>query len=307
MRPAVGAAALLCCRGAQASPAASDIVPRDEIVALVRASPAAALARDKQGWLRLFAPGATVEDPVGTWEAAGTADLSKFWDAFIAPSVVNFTAVYQPDLVANASRCRRADCRAVVGRSVEITTTLETGAVVKVHPTLLYTVDTADGALAIRSLRTYWPLALQVTQLLGAGVKGFESMTEMGVSLAVHLGLVNTVTYFKGLVSGIFADGEAAVRSLCAAVNASDEDAFLRATGSAMVQWPAGNPLSPTEAWGMISLSTLRLRGEVHSAGFFSAAALSIDGPGSSDAAVVRLGFDPASKALATVEFFWDS
>ena len=46
---------------------------------------------------------------------------------------MNFTKVLQPDIVANYSECHINDCHAVVGRSVEITTTFPLdGAIVKV-------------------------------------------------------------------------------------------------------------------------------------------------------------------------------
>ena len=46
---------------------------------------------------------------------------------------MNFTKVLQPDIVANYCQCYINDCHAVVGRSVEITTTFPLeGAIVKV-------------------------------------------------------------------------------------------------------------------------------------------------------------------------------
>ena len=51
---------------------------------------------------------------------------------------INFTKVLQPDIVANYSQCYINDCHAVVGRSVEITTTFPLeGAIVKVSLTQL--------------------------------------------------------------------------------------------------------------------------------------------------------------------------
>lgn len=37
-------------------------------------------ASDKDGWLALFAPDATVEDPVGTDVRHGVAEIGEFWD-----------------------------------------------------------------------------------------------------------------------------------------------------------------------------------------------------------------------------------
>lgn len=37
-------------------------------------------ASDKEGWLALFAPDATVEDPVGTDVRHGVGEIGEFWD-----------------------------------------------------------------------------------------------------------------------------------------------------------------------------------------------------------------------------------
>ena len=61
--------------------------------------------------------------------------MNVFWDGLMEPTVtINFTKVLQPDFVANYSHCYINDCHAVVGRSVEITTTFPLeGAIVKVN------------------------------------------------------------------------------------------------------------------------------------------------------------------------------
>ena len=56
---------------------------------------------------------------------SGHEGLGQFYYGLISPTLlVNFTAVLQPDIVANSSQCYLQDCHAIVGRSVEITTTL---------------------------------------------------------------------------------------------------------------------------------------------------------------------------------------
>ena len=66
---------------------------------------------------------------------SGHEGLSMFWDGLMEPTVsINFTRILQPDFVSNFSKCYVNDCHAVVGRSVEITTTFPLeGAVVKVE------------------------------------------------------------------------------------------------------------------------------------------------------------------------------
>ena len=52
----------------------------DEIRATIESYVARFSAGDKEGWLDLFAPGATVEDPVGSDVRTGRDELGDFWD-----------------------------------------------------------------------------------------------------------------------------------------------------------------------------------------------------------------------------------
>ena len=55
---------------------------REHIVGVIEAYCRCETEKDKQGWLALFAPEATHEDPVGKLTNAGIKNIAAFWDSF---------------------------------------------------------------------------------------------------------------------------------------------------------------------------------------------------------------------------------
>ncbi len=65
------------------------MVATQDVYDVVRSSPAAVAAHDKEGWIALFDTDYVIEDPVG-WRPVRGGDISAFWDAFIAPNDIRF-------------------------------------------------------------------------------------------------------------------------------------------------------------------------------------------------------------------------
>lgn len=262
-------------------------VPRTEIVELVRNSPIMAGRHDKEGWIGLYAADASVEDPVGTGAQVGPENIGHFYDAFIAKNDVNFSTVFQPDVVSNASACESNDCHAYVGRSVEITTTLSTGLVVKVDPVLIYEVVGTVEGLRIGALRTYWPLMAEFGQVTSAGALGVETLAVMSASLLENLGLGGSTYYAKGIL-GVGAKGEKMTTALVDAVNADDASAFSALLSGVEVEAPIGVSSTVDEAWQLLAgpggLSVDRL----HAASDFVGMAVTLP---SGAAAALRVSF----------------
>lgn len=113
-----------------------------------RASMAAVAAGRKDEWLRLFAPDALVEDPVGPsfldpdGGHRGHQGIGAFWDGFIASiSGYHFEVA---DSFANGACCANV---------ATITTTMGDGTAMTIDCVLIYTVDEAG---LITSLRAHW-------------------------------------------------------------------------------------------------------------------------------------------------------
>lgn len=103
----------------------------------------------KEEWLALFAPDATIEDPVGpsfldpTGQGhRGTEEISKFWDVYVG--MIKEFRFHITDSFANGPSCANV---------AKITTTLEDGSTMDIECILIYTVDEAG---LIKSLRAHW-------------------------------------------------------------------------------------------------------------------------------------------------------
>lgn len=243
--------------------------------------------RDKEGWIGLYSDDASVEDPVGTGAQVGPEAIGHFYDAFIARNSVNFSRVFQPDVVSNASSCEPGDCHAYVGRSVEITTTLSTGLVVTVDPVLIYEVVGTPGGLRIGSLNTYWPLLAEFSQVTSQGALGVKTLAVMSASLLENLGVSGSLYYAKGIL-GVGEKGESMTNDLVDAVKANDNQAFAALLSHAEVEVPIGHPSSVADAWQLLAgpggISVDRL----HAASDFVGLAVTLP---SGAAAVVRVSF----------------
>ncbi|MEO5873736.1 MAG: nuclear transport factor 2 family protein [Streptosporangiaceae bacterium] len=104
---------------------------------------------DKQAWLKLFAPDALIEDPVGPsfLDPSGAGHrgqeaIGRFWDGYVG--LMKGFHVRTTDSFANGPSCANV---------AQITTTLDDGSTMTVDCVLIYTVD---GAGLITSIRAHW-------------------------------------------------------------------------------------------------------------------------------------------------------
>lgn len=128
---------------------------RQELLDAVQASPQAVAVHDKEGWLGLFAPGAVVNDPVGSSPHQGDDALSRFYDTFIAPNSVSFQVAH--DIVCGNEVLRDVTLEIQMSERVKL-----------LVPAHLRYVLTADAQ--IDGLYAHWELPQMVGQLLGKGI-----------------------------------------------------------------------------------------------------------------------------------------
>eukprot|EP00927_Polykrikos_kofoidii_P075754 TRINITY_DN72205_c0_g1_i1.p1 TRINITY_DN72205_c0_g1~~TRINITY_DN72205_c0_g1_i1.p1 ORF type:complete len:344 (+),score=43.76 TRINITY_DN72205_c0_g1_i1:74-1033(+) len=281
-------------------PASVATVPRSEILNVVRESPTKAGAHDREGWLDLYTPHASLEDPKGTGAMIGREMIGRFYDAFIADNLVKFTQVFYPDIVSNASRCEPTDCQATVGRFVEITTTLSTGLVVKVSPVLIYEVVGTPHGLRINSLRTYWPLMDEFTQVLRKGFTAVPALMAMSASLLKNLGFEGTISYARG-IWGVGNAGEDAMKKLVTSMNRRDMQEYLSALRNSECRVPFGTSVTCERAWALLIVNQYEI-GQVHAAGNEVGAALRCSA--SNQAVVLRLKF--GKNGIEQFDALWD-
>jgi hypothetical protein len=194
----------------------------DDLLSLIKQSPAHVAAHDRQAWLDLFADDATVEDPVGSAAALkrdGT--LAGFWDTFIAPHAIRFEV--KADYVQGDD----------VLRDVIIHTQMREGVSVQVPAYLLYRSQRYDGARRLVRMAAHWTLKQSKVQTSGPGVRAWLPMTAIFARMLRKMGPAWVWAYTASVWRGVGSHGVRAVRELARAVSAQDAAAlrslFVRA------------------------------------------------------------------------------
>ena len=184
------------------------------LLSVARESPARVAVHDRPGWLALFAQDAVVEDPVGAAahrrQDNPTDDpLGRFYDTFIGPNRIAM------DTRLDVVHTQRAE----VARDVIIHTQLASGLSIDVHAYLLYELKDERGLLRIARLAAHWELPQMSLQVLGSGLRGLWTMTQMTVRMLRVQGLGGTLGYMRAMTSGVFGRGRRVIEHLANALS----------------------------------------------------------------------------------------
>lgn len=204
-----------------------------ELLAAVEASPRAVAVHDRAAWVGLFAPGARVEDPVGSRPHIGQAAIERFYDTFIAPNGIAFRVEH--DVV----------CGSTVYRDLSIETTMSTGVTLRVPMHLRYDLERIDGVLRIRELHAHWELPVMIVQLLAAGVRGLAAAARLTPQLLGNQGVGGALGFARGFVRVGAAGKRAATRLIRDAACGDAEQVRAALTSDAVLEWPAGIAVDP--------------------------------------------------------------
>ncbi|MGV0793791.1 hypothetical protein [Mycolicibacterium sp. XJ1819] len=158
---------------------------RADVLATAARSPAAASARDRDGWVGLFTPGARVEDPVGSRPHWGPVAIGHFYDTFIGPRDVEYLP--DVDLVAGLTVIRDGVLRAGLGA-----VTLDVPIYIR------YVLQESDGELKIAALSAFWELPAMVGQFLRGGVAGVPAGLQLSGLLLANQGVLGTWGFLGG-------------------------------------------------------------------------------------------------------------
>ena len=208
---------------------------RDACLAAVEQSPAAVAAHDKSRWVALFAPGAVVEDPVGSRphhnDAADAVNgpIGRFYETFIAANTIRFHV--QHDIV----------CAGNVLRDLDIEIHMSPRVVVRVPMHLRYQLREVDGALRIAHLAAHWELAPMLRQQMQFGLASMVAGTKAFWRMLRYLGL-SGIAGFAEARKTVGEHGKAVVSDAVYAINSGDSEALGRLSMSgATLQWLAAD------------------------------------------------------------------
>jgi hypothetical protein len=278
----------------------------EELLELVSRSPAAVASHDKQAWLDLFSQLAVVQDPVGTAPHRRTAGdagaapeedpLGRFWETFIAPNRISFTA-YQDIVIGDE-----------VVRDVSIRSELPSGLSIEVPAYLLYRTTDEDGEARIDALMAHWELRSLLRQVISRGLAGLSTLIQLGWRMLKIQGAAGVLGYLQGISRGIAGRGQRAVRAFASALNARDEKTLvgLLDGDETLIEYPAGVGESAHE---FLTGAGRDLRIEVSgltSAGWWSSCAFHADRGEVTHRGVAFFEFNPKTRRIRSARFFWN-
>mmetsp|Transcript_7419 Transcript_7419/g.9723 ORF Transcript_7419/g.9723 Transcript_7419/m.9723 type:complete len:326 (+) Transcript_7419:145-1122(+) len=273
------------------------------LLELAKTSPILALKHDKEGWLKLFAKEASVQDPVGAPEHK---DLSIFWDTFIGPNEIVFDVTY--DWVDKP--------RKIVYRAVDIHITFPSGGV-QVQPVYLqYRYDDND---KLNALRAFWQMTKgypRMESVLTDSLKYSVGATSAFITVFKNFGLSWGWEYVKGLGAGMFSGGEACVANFFEAYNnrniAAMESTF--ATKKIVMTLPEGKSVAGDakevasaleETFNVVDIKV----GKVYNSGYRSAVMIDVKVDADNDYQMYKglAIFDIADKGSVTerIQIYW--
>ncbi len=241
----------------------------DDLLSLIKRSPAHVAAHDRQAWLDLFADDASVEDPVGSAVALkrdGT--LAGFWDTFIAPHAIRFEV--------------REDC--IQGddvlRDVVIHTQMRPGVSVQVPAYLLYKSQQQNGARRLARMAAHWTLKQSKVSTTGPALRAWLPMTAIFARMLRKMGPAWVWAYLASVWRGVGSHGVRSVRELARAVSAQDAAAVRALFVHAGAELRFGDLRTTSDA--LLSLlppgSQLSIEAPI-SAGWVTACRFRVEGP----------------------------
>ena len=218
---------------------------RSDVLATAERSPAAAGARDKNGWVGLFTADGRVEDPVGSQPHRGLGAIGLFYDTFIGPRHITYRA--DADIVTGSTVVRDGELDISMG-SVAL----------RVPVYIRYDVQEGGGGLKIAALSAFWELPAMVGQFLRAGVGGLPAGLQLSKALLVNQGPGGVLGYLGGL-RGTGPQGKRRIREFLDDARAGDEVAVRRWLGKgARVTSGDDIPLSTAELLSRIGTARPR-------------------------------------------------
>ena len=280
----------------------SNLDAREARIAAARKSPELANLHDRHGWLALYAPDASVEDPVGAPACAHNAfthskkkdDLECFYEAFIAP-VKSLRVEERRDVVVGDR----------VVRDVVLHVALPGGAQSAITAVLEYELVTTNGALLVRRMRAYWDAQANGRAVMKQGLRGQLASIFAGVNLFRAFGREGTMRYVNGTKQGVRREGAAKVEALAAALSSNDAHALdALATTDATVVLPGEAPRS-LRAFDARALG-LTLRPHLTS-GFVSVARVEARVDGSPVQGIAFVEFERETKRIERVRLYWET
>ncbi|ORM34116.1 ketosteroid isomerase family protein [Williamsia sp. 1135] len=159
---------------------------REQMLAVVERSPAAAGAHDRAAWVGLFTDDGIVNDPVGSRPHVGRGEIERFYDTFIGPRRITFHR--DVDVVCGRS----------VMRDVELEVEMSAKVTMRVPVHIRYDLREVGNQLRIERLAAYWELPGMIAQFLRSGIAAAPVATRLSVALMKNQGPRGALGFVEG-------------------------------------------------------------------------------------------------------------
>jgi hypothetical protein len=212
-----------------------------DILDAARSSLRAAGRCDRDGWLTLFTPDGRVEDPVGSRPHIGVDQLGAFYDTFIGPRQIGYSA--GAEIVSGSTVIRDLTLEVGMGPAVEMT----------IPVFLRYVVRESRGELKVAELQAYWELPPMIVQFARCGRRAAGPGLQLSRALLANQRVGGVVGFLRGL-RRVGRPQRAVFDALLTALSDADEVTTRRLlTGAAVIlgdDKPAGLDQLPERVSG---------------------------------------------------------
>ncbi len=279
------------------------VFSREEKITHINKSPASVAIHDKEKWLSIFSEYAIVEDPVGSKphvtglydkksSKRGNANLSRFYETFIAPNTIVFDV--NSDIV----------CKNHVVRDLTVNIDMK-GLPISVPMHLLYELVEEKEQLKIRRLAAHWELMPMMSLLMSEGLNALPVLTSMSARMMKHQGLSGAIGFTSGL-GKLGNQGKETVEKFLQSFNDKNQSSLSHLfCDGAVIHAPYGEiETTPSEIFakvcGTLSFSKLLLAGSTVTA----TVAYKTEGDNKQGVAIFE--FDRNSKKINRLTFYYE-
>jgi hypothetical protein len=276
---------------------------REELLAVIDGEVHAVERGDMEDWLKYFARGALLEDPIGSGPFTGKGGdgdiyLARFFQAFVGATT--FRYVSKQDFAVGME----------VTRDVQVSVLMSTGIMPVVDVHVLYKMVIEDGKIKIAHIKAHWPFSVMIVTFMHAPL--LKAMKEGGrffLRMIEVLGVKDTYKYFHAAFTGIKNKGVKTVEKFADLTNSRDGDGLAKLLdgNGQCIKFPSGSKtLNPEEFFGEIGQKAKLIVKDVRWAHWTTTSLFDMSGAGPDKHGIAIFDFNKKTKKINSAAFYWE-
>ncbi len=275
---------------------------RGEIVEFLNEFVASVVNHNKETFLSLFSKNSVIEDPAGSLPIRNRGDSSNthvesFYESNLAPN--NVTFVSSNDIICGMDVVRDGVSRIYP----------EPDYFLEVHTYSFYQLTREDNRIKIDYLRAFWEMDKMAKQIQDMGFTGIKLSMRLSWIMFINHGISGLTGFLRASSSGIFDEGKTAVSAFAEAVNSNDSDRLIslfKDNNSIIKYVGNGKQYSPQSYLNGPGRKTKIAVSDLRSTGWYTACRFNLTESSSGKHGIAIFQFNPESKKIAAVRFYWN-